>query len=94
MTDQELYSRFAQYYIEMADELRGLSGEITELTDDGQEIPQALANEYFRIETIVNILAQAGEEKYNKSPKQLYQDGWNFWFKEDEELREKRYGRK
>jgi hypothetical protein len=88
------YSRFAQYYIEIADELRGLASEMEELTDDGQTVPKELANEYFRHETILDILTQAGKEKYNKSPKELYQDGWNFWFKEDAELREKRYGKK
>lgn len=94
MSDQEHYSRFAQYYIEMVDEFRGLASEVEELTEDGQTIPQELANEYFRIETIVNILTQAGEERYKKTPVQLYKEGWEFWMKEDAELREKRYGRK
>lgn len=94
MDQQEQYSRFAQYYIEMVDNLKGLESECEELLDSGQEVPRELANELFRIETCVNILTQAGEELYNKNPKQLYQDGWNFWFKEDAELREERYGRK
>lgn len=94
MDEKELYSRFAQYYIEMVDELRGIQGEIEELTEDGQPIPKELANELFRHETIVHILTQKGEQEYKKTPKQIYQDGWAFWFKEDAELREKRYGKK
>jgi hypothetical protein len=94
MTEEEKYSRFAQYYIEMVDELKGLMGEIQELSNEGQIIPKELENEHFRIETCVNILTQAGEELYKKTPKQLYQDGWAFWMKEDAELREARYGRK
>jgi hypothetical protein len=94
MDQIQLYSRFAQYYIEMVDELRGLAGEIQELTEDGQIIPKELENEHFRIETCVMILAQACTENYNKTPQQVYKDGWEFWMKEDKELREKRYGQK
>jgi hypothetical protein len=94
MNNPEMYSRFAQYYIEMVDELKGLVNEIEELAEDGQIIPKELENEHFRIETIVVILSQACKENYNKTPKQVYQDGWDFWFKEDAELREKRYGKK
>jgi hypothetical protein len=94
MNELEMYSRFTQYYIEMVDELRGLASEVEELTEDGQTVPQELANEFFRIETCVNILTQKGKEEYNKTPKELYKEGWDFWIKEDTELREKRYGKK
>lgn len=94
MDQKQLYSRFAQYFIEMTDEWRGLSGEIEELTEDGQPVPEELSREFFRIETIINILTQACREHYNKSPQQVYKEGWEFWMKEDAELREKRYGKK
>jgi hypothetical protein len=33
-------------------------------------------------------------EKYNKTPNELYKEGWDYWTKEDLILREKRYGKK
>jgi hypothetical protein len=88
------YSRFSQYFIEIADHLKGLELEAEELLSEDKEIPQPLASEIYRHTVILEILTQAGEEMYSKNPKQLYQDGWDFWFKEDAELRELRYGRK
>ena len=81
------YSRFAQYYTEIADHLKNLEIEAEELLDnDDKNVPQSLSSEIFRHSLIIEILTQAGKERYNKTPKQLYQDGWNFWFKEDAEL--------
>jgi hypothetical protein len=93
METEVMYSKFAQYFIEIADHLRGLESEAEELQSEDKAIPHSLSSEIYRHTVILEILTQAGEEMYNKSPKQLYQDGWNFWFKEDAELREQRYGR-
>lgn len=94
MTEEQLYSKFAQYYIEMVDNLNGLTGEVEELLSEGEVVPQRLADELHRIQICVAIITQTGEQQYGKSPKELYNDGWHFWFKEDAELREKRYGGK
>jgi hypothetical protein len=88
------YSKFTQYFIEIADHLRALEGEAEELLADEQDVPQSLSNEIYRHTVIKDILTQAGQEMYNKNPKELYKDGWDFWFAEDMELREKRYGKK
>jgi hypothetical protein len=88
------YSQFSQYFIEMMDEFKGIESEVEELLSSGDDVPQPLASELFRHQVIVDILTQAGKELYNKTPKELYKDGWAFWFKEDAELREKRYGKK
>ena len=87
------YSRFSQYYIQMADHLNELKDEAAELQEEGLEVPERLTNEIFRHTLIKSILTQAGAELYGKSAKQLYKDGWEFWFKEDAELREKNYGK-
>lgn len=94
MTDEEMYSRITQYYIEQVDNLRGLESEAEELLDDGEQVPESITREIHRHKMIVGLLINTGKEKFNKTPNQLYQDGWNFWFKEDAELREKRYGKK
>jgi hypothetical protein len=90
--EEMIYSKFAQYYIENVDELNGLTSEVEELLSEGEAVPKDLEKELHRHQVIVTILTQMGIEKYNKTPKQLYHDGWNFWFKEDAELREQRYG--
>jgi hypothetical protein len=89
-----IYSKFAQYYIEMLDEFRGLLADVHEYNESHEEIPQELKNEYGRHMLIVELLEREGKEKFNKSREELYRDGWDFWFKEDAELREKRYGKK
>jgi hypothetical protein len=90
----EMYSKFSQYYIEMFDELKGLRSDVQEYYESGEELPQELKKEYSRIFLIVDLLEREGAEKYNKEPQQMYKDGWDNWFKEDRELREKRYGKK
>jgi hypothetical protein len=91
MDDKEMYGRLAWYYTETTDTLSALKDEEMELLSEEEKVPQMLKNEITRHQFIISILTQLGEEKYSKSPKSLYQDGWNFWFKEDAELREKRY---
>lgn len=86
------YSQFTQYYIEILNVLDALNDEMEELHSLGEEIPQSLYNEIKRHTFIKSILTQAGEELYSKSAKDLYKDGWNYWFKEDAELRELNYG--
>jgi hypothetical protein len=90
----ELYSKFTQYYIEMFDELKGLRADVLEYHESGEEVPLELKKEYSRINFIVDMLEKQGKEKYNQEPRQMYKDGWDYWFKEDRELREKRYGKK
>ena len=92
--DSKEYSRFAQYYVENVDNLKELTNQVEELLSEGKEVPTALENEIFRHKVIVNILTQAGEERYNKAAQVLYQDGWHFWFIEDKEIRERDYGLK
>lgn len=94
LSEEQIYSSLAQSYIENVDQLNGITAEVEELLSEGIAVPQLLENELHRLQFVVTILSQTGEEKYNKSPKQLYQDGWAYWFKEDAELREKRYGGK
>lgn len=89
--DEVKYSLFTQYFIEISNVLDALDDEAEELRSVGEEVPQSLVNEIRRHTFIINILTQAGQEMYNKTPKQLMKDGWEFWFKEDTELRIERY---
>lgn len=93
MDEKELYSRFSQYYVEMCDKLRSLEDEAHEEDKELGFVRPALSSEIFRHEVIVDILTQAGQERYNKAPNEVYKDGWDFWFKEDAEMRERKYGR-
>jgi hypothetical protein len=94
LNDLEMYSKLAQYYIEQVDNLNSLQSEADEFEETGEPIPDELESEIFRHKFIVEVIAKTGKEQFKKEPKQLYNDGWHFWFKEDAELREKRYGRK
>ena len=85
------YSQFTQYFIEISNVLDALNDEVEELHSVGEEIPQSLINEIARHTFIKDILTQAGKDLYSKSAKELFRDGWNFWFAEDLELREERY---
>lgn len=91
MDENVKYSLFTQYFIEISNVLDALNDEMEELHSVGEEVPQSLANEILRHKFIMGILTQAGEELYSKSAKDLYKDGWEFWFAEDLELREQRY---
>jgi hypothetical protein len=94
MTREIEYSQFAQYFVEISETLDGLESEVEELVSEGKEVPLEMASELYRHTVILDILTHAGKELYNKSIKELYQDGWKFWFKEDAELREMMYGGK
>ncbi len=85
------YSQFTQYFIEILNVLEALNDEAEELHSVGGEVPQSLGNEIYRHTLIINILTQAGKEIYNKTAKELKKDGWDFWFKEDSDLREEHY---
>lgn len=88
------YNKFALYYVEIFEQLRELKIEEDDLLDQGLAVPKYIGDEIFRHECIIEILKQAGQELYKKTPKQLFKDGYAEWFKEDEEIRSKNYGEK
>lgn len=75
------YSRFAQYFMTISDNMDELEKEIEELNENDADIPRSLAKEAFRHGLILDILTDAGAKVYNKTAEQLYLDGWNFWHK-------------
>lgn len=89
-----IYSKFSQYYIEMLDRYRGLLDDVQEYNESGEELPLMLKSEYSRHKFIVEMLEDEGMKKYGKNQKELYRDGWDFWFQEDKMLREERYGKR
>jgi hypothetical protein len=94
LSEEQIYNSFSQSYMDNVDQLKEITAEVEELLSKGIAVPKLLANELHRLQFVVSILTQMSNEKYSKSPEQLYQDGWNCWYKENVELREKRYGGK
>lgn len=86
------YNKFTQYFMEIQDWLHALEDEAQEFLSVGERVPYSLKKEIYRHNFILDILTQFGRERYNKNTNELYSDGWNFWFEEDGELREQRYG--
>ena len=87
------YSHFARYFVENVDNMNLLTHKAEKLLSEGKEVSTALENEIFRHKVIVNILSQAGQERYGKTPTTIYQMGWLFEAMGDDEI-EKIYGRK
>lgn len=75
------YSRFAQYFMTISDNVEELEKEIEELNDHDRDIPRSLVKESFRHTLILNILTEVCEKVYNKTTDRVYQDGWHFWYK-------------
>ncbi len=88
------YSEFVQKYIEVKDDYRGLESHIEELKKLGEEIPLEVLIDHNKHFVLVYNFEKIGLEKYNKTPNELYKEGWEYWTKEDLILREKRYGKK
>lgn len=88
------YSRFAQSFIEVWDELTYLDAEVESYTEEMQEVPEDLQNERDSYhETIVNMIAE-GWNRWQKTADEMRKEGWEFWMLEDKILRERRYGNK
>jgi hypothetical protein len=81
LTNEFPYHIFAQYFIEIVDHLKSLEENAEKLLSDGKEVSLNLERELYRHTTIFHILAQAGQETYNKNPEEIYLDGQDFWMK-------------
>jgi len=88
------YNVFAQKYIEAWDEFIGIESQVLELEKKDIGVPESLKNEIYRYKLTIGTFAMYGKNHFNKNHKEIYKDGWDFWFKEDAELREKNYGSK
>lgn len=86
------YNFFSQYFAEISNILEALEDEAEELHLLGKEVPQNLAIEIYKTQVLKDILTQAGEELYNKSPDQIFHDGFDAWLQEDSEFQGERYG--
>lgn len=96
MDDLELalYSRLSQKFIEVFDEYRAIQNEVAEFYEEGQEVPFRLAVQLETHKMKVEKMANDAFINFNKKADEFYRDGWNFWMKEDAELREQRYGKR
>jgi hypothetical protein len=86
------YSVFTQKYIQIKEELNGTFADYRELQENFKEIPEDLLKKIAQLSDVMLDMNKIGEVRWNKMPRQLTNDGWKFWIKEDNELREERYG--
>lgn len=87
------YSAFTQKFIELWDEYAGIMGEIEECREDGAAVPDDTMAEKNAYAAAIETMIADGWNRWNKTPAELRQDGWNYFFSEDKILREMRYGK-
>lgn len=92
--DVALYSRLSQKFIEVFDEYRAIQNEVAEFNEEGQDVPFRLAVQLETYKMQVEKMATEALLRFNKKADEFYHDGWDFWMKEDAELREQRYGKR